>query len=217
MDGSTRAYTYTTTSEPSSSKSVQTTVGGDTITAYDDGYTYAGYTGDTTTSEPSSSKSVQTTTEQLPTVPTVSVKISTDISVATTITYSAALIDTSSEEYATQSANVQAIFQLELEIVASNAGGTLDKVTVTFSESTSKRRRRSSYTDVVITADYSFEVPAIGDFNSLTSAVSSSTSYAANSAIASSAGTYIDTSAVTSVSSSAEVQTDEDVTCGNDR
>ena len=94
---------------------------------------------------------------------------------------------------------------MELESVASSGGGTLDSVTVTFSESTSRRRRRSSNTDAVITAVYSFEVPASSDISSLTSAVSSSTSTAANSAISNSAGTYMSTSAVTSVSSSAQV------------
>ena len=193
--------THTTTTEHTSSETTteQSNTNAQSTTTSD-------YTIPTKTTIPTHT----TTTEQSFTVPTVSVKISTDIAVATTITYSAALLDTSSEEYAKQSANVQAIFQSELESVASTGGGTLDSVTVTFSESTSRRRRRSSNTDAVITADYSFEVPASSDISSLTSAVASSTSTAANSAISSSAGTYMSTSAVTSVSSSVVVQTDKD-------
>ena len=182
--------------------------------------TYETSTYETSTYETStyttSTTSTTTTTKPTTTAASIEVFVSTNISVATTIEYSAELSDTSSSEYATQSKNIKDIFQADLEAVADSSDMTLNSVTVTFTESTSRRKRRATSTDTTITAVYSVTVSPSTDLTQLADIISSSTSTAANSAISNSAGTYMSTSAVPSVSSSA-VESSFTITSGTYR
>ena len=122
---------------------------------------------------------------------TSKVFVSSKIEVATEIVYLAALSNTSSAEYKTQSQNIEKIFQSELKTVATDNGMTLDSVTVLFTESTSRRNRRSTTSDTIITAVYSTNAFEFKNLTSLEVIITSLVTTAAETAISNSAGTYV--------------------------
>lgn len=124
------------------------------------------------------------------------VDVKTSISVNTLILYSVDLLDTSSAEYTTQSANIRAIFEADLKTVASDKSMTFESTTVIFIEN-------SGSTDCTVDVLYTVSLPESEDLSAYAIDVNNSVGTAVNTAIASSDGTYMSTTAKPVVSSSA--------------
>ena len=93
----------------------------------------------------------------------IHITISTTVSVVTTIPYSDALSNPSSADYATASQNIKDIFQPNLEKVASNNGMELDSLVVSFTDSATRRRKRSTSANADIIAVYSQTISETAD------------------------------------------------------
>lgn len=156
----------------------------------------------TTTVAATTTVTITTTVAATTTVALIKFYVSTSISVDILISYSADLSDITSAEYETQSGHIEAIFQDDLEAVATENSMTLDNTTVTFTQSTLTRKRRSTVTGCTIVAVYSVSVTGSTDLSSYADTVSSIVMTAATTAISNSDGKYMRKTATPSVSSS---------------
>ena len=128
----------------------------------------------------------------------------------TLIEFSEALTNPSSEEYRIAAENIKAVFGAELEKIAKSLGMILESITVLFEEGQDSdgRRRRSTSTEAVITSVYSVPISESTDLTQLENDVTSSTTTAANAAIANSGGDFISSDAV--ITLAMEITTDEE-------
>ena len=127
--------------------------------------------------------------------------LTSDMKMATMIEFSEALTDPSSEEYKLAAENIRGVFGAEMENMAEVMGAILERMEVLFEEGSSfRRRRRGSSTEAVITSVFSVTISESTDLTQLENDVISSSTSAANAAIASSGGAFISADAVITVS-----------------
>ena len=144
---------------------------------------------------------------------TTTESVSTQIETTTNIEYDDALLDPTSQEYQVAAANIKNIFQTTLQLMASALDISFEEMTVKFMEllgsGRKRRKRRSTGTAAIITAVFNVPVSELTDLTELKDNIVSSTTSAANEAIANSDGSFINTDAVASVSTTPK----EEVTC----
>ena len=138
--------------------------------------------------------------------------LSSEMKMTTMIEFSEALTDPSSDEYRLAAENIRGVFGTEMENMAEIMGASLERMEVIFEEGTDNssngRRRRGTSTEAVITSVFSVTITESTDLTQLENDVISSTTTAANNAIANSGGAFISPDAV--ITLSVGITTDEE-------
>ena len=142
--------------------------------------------------------------------------LTSEMKMTTMIEFSDALTDPSSEEYQLAAENIRGVFGAEMQNMAEIMGAILERMEVLFEEgsdnSSHSRRRRGTSTDAVVTSVFSLPISESTDLTQLEKDVMSSTTTAANAAIANSGGAFISADAV--ITLSVGITTDQETTGG---